>query len=224
MILEVLTVIIAAYLIGSVPFGYLIVKLTSGDDIRQLHSGRTGGTNTMRSAGFGAGLLTAAMDILTAAGTVVLAQQFPAFENPWLLIIVPLIVIVGNNHSIFLISRDQDGKMQFGGGAGGAVCTGGAIGLWWPSGIIIILVGILVFFFIGYASVTTMWIALGATLIFAYRASALDAPWAYAAYGMIAEGMLLLSLRPNIKRLIKGTERLHGFRARQMNKQANQSS
>ena len=122
------------------------------------------------------------------------------------------------------MSRDKNGKLEFGGGAGGAVCVGGAIGLWWPSGIIIIVIGALVFYYIGYASVTTMWIAVGATLIFAFRAIAFDAPWAYSIYGLIAEGLLLISLRPNIKRLIAGTERLHGYRAKQMKNQTNYSS
>lgn len=221
--LQIVTVLLAAYLLGSIPFGYLIVKLISGEDIRQIHSGRTGGTNTMRAAGFGAGLLTAVLDILSGAGSVAIARQFSAFQDPWLLILVPLMVIVGNNYSIYLVNR-ENGKIQFGGGAGGAVCLGGALGLWWPAGIIIILIGIPIFYFIGYASVGTMWIALGATLTFAYRAIAFDAPWAYAAFGLIAEGLLMISLRPNIKRLIEGTERLHGYRAKKMGNQTNYSS
>jgi len=222
--LQIITVLLAAYLIGSIPFGYIILKLISGEDIRNIESGRTGGTNTMRAAGFGAGFLTVVLDVLTSAGSVVAAKQFSAFQDPWLLILVPLMVIVGNNYSIYLVKRDKNGKIQFGGGAGGAVCVGSAIGLWWPSGIIIVLVGILVFYFIGYASVLTMWIALGATLIFAYRAIFFDAPWAFAAFGLIAEGLLLISLRPNIKRLIEGTERLHGYRAKQIGNQTNYSS
>jgi glycerol-3-phosphate acyltransferase PlsY len=47
--------LILSYLIGSIPFGLLIVKLVSGKDIRKVESGRTGGTNAMRAAGWGAG-------------------------------------------------------------------------------------------------------------------------------------------------------------------------
>ena len=57
-------IILLAYLFGSIPFGLLIVKLKTGKDIRKVESGRTGGTNAMRAAGFWAGVATAALDIL----------------------------------------------------------------------------------------------------------------------------------------------------------------
>ena len=67
-------VILLAYVIGSIPFGWLIVKLKTGQDIRVIESGRTGGTNAMRAAGFWAGLLTAIMDILKGATAVWIAK------------------------------------------------------------------------------------------------------------------------------------------------------
>jgi glycerol-3-phosphate acyltransferase PlsY len=51
-------------------------------------------------------------------------------------------------------------------------------------------------------------------MIFAVRARQGHSPWEYALYGIICELLLLLALRPNIERLIKGTERLVGFRSR----------
>ena len=66
--------VIAGYIIGSIPFGLLIVKIKTGKDIREVESGRTGGTNAVRAAGFGAGLLTAILDILKGASAVWLAQ------------------------------------------------------------------------------------------------------------------------------------------------------
>ena len=115
-----------------------------------------------------------------------------------------------------MLSKAATGKIKFGGGAGGAACLGGSLGLWWPSSIVVLIVGILIFYFIGYASVTTMSIALSSTFIFALRAVNIEASWAYAVYGLIAEILLLISLRPNIQRLKQGTERLHGFRARKL--------
>lgn len=50
-ILSSIGVLILAYLIGSIPFGLIIVKLSTGKDIRTVESGRTGGTNAMRAAG-----------------------------------------------------------------------------------------------------------------------------------------------------------------------------
>jgi len=210
--LDMIGMFLLAYLIGAIPFGYIIVKLISGKDIRTIQSGRTGGTNTMRAAGFWAGLFTALLDIFKGAIAVVLARNVPEFHEPWLLIVIPLLVIVGHNYSIFMISKTAHGKVKFGGGAGGAACLGGSLGLWWPSSIIVLIIGILIFYFIGYASVTTMSIALTSTFVFTLRALNLDAHWAYAVYGVVAEILLVISLRPNIQRLREGKERLHGFR------------
>jgi glycerol-3-phosphate acyltransferase PlsY len=56
--------------------GLLVVRLLSGKDIRTIESGRTGGTNVMRAAGFTAGLITAITDILKATLTVWLVRWF----------------------------------------------------------------------------------------------------------------------------------------------------
>ncbi|NPV57774.1 MAG: acyl-phosphate glycerol 3-phosphate acyltransferase, partial [Anaerolineae bacterium] len=62
--LLVFVIALAAYLIGSIPFGWVFVKLINGRDVRFFASGRTGGTNAMRAAGPVAGILTGLMDIL----------------------------------------------------------------------------------------------------------------------------------------------------------------
>jgi glycerol-3-phosphate acyltransferase PlsY len=205
---------ILSYLIGAIPFGFILVKLTKGLDIRTVQSGRTGGTNTMRAAGFWAGLSTAILDIAKGAFVVWLASQFDEFTNPWLLVIVPIFAILGHNYSIYLISRTPEKKLKIAGGAGGAVCLGGSIGLWWPSGIIIFLIAVLIFYFVGYASMTTLSIAFVSTVVFAIRAIISASPWAFASYGLFALILLIFALIPNIQSLLKGTERLHGFRAR----------
>ena len=69
-----LVALFISYVIGSIPFGLLIVKLSTGKDIRHVESGRTGGTNAMRAAGFWAGLGTAVMDIIKSASTVWLTR------------------------------------------------------------------------------------------------------------------------------------------------------
>ena len=52
-----------AYLLGSIPFGYLLVKWTSGADVRASGSGNTGATNVLRTAGRGVGAATLILDI-----------------------------------------------------------------------------------------------------------------------------------------------------------------
>src|SRR5512138_3966287 len=124
-------IVVAGYVIGSIPFGLLIVKSKTGKDIRTVESGRTGGTNAVRAAGFGAGLLTAILDVLKGASSVWLAQILLPV-NFHFHILAPLAAILGHNYSLFLIRRDEHGKLRFSGGAGGAPTLGGAAGLWFP--------------------------------------------------------------------------------------------
>jgi glycerol-3-phosphate acyltransferase PlsY len=211
-----LAALLIAYLLGSIPFGWLIVKVTTGRDIRQIESGRTGGTNVMRAAGLLAGLLTGILDVLKGAASVWIARElvpadFPLFR--WVEVAAPLLAILGHNYSIYLIEwRRATGKWHLRGGAGGATCLGGAIGLWPATGWIILPLGLLVYVVIGYASVTTMSVALFATIIFAIQAAREALPWQYIVYGLVAELLLVWALRPNLERLRQGNERLHGLR------------
>jgi acyl phosphate:glycerol-3-phosphate acyltransferase len=201
-------VILLAYLLGSVPFGLLIVKLKTGKDVRNVESGRTGGTNAMRAAGFWAGFGTAMLDILKGAGAVWLATWITPHHH-WVHVVAPIAAILGHNYSIFLPVRDENGKwVGLGGGAGGAPSVGGAMGLWPGSILIILPLGMLTFFSLGIASVTTMAVAFFAIIIFAVRAIFFDGPWLDVLYGVGAEILLVWALRPNLKKLFEGNERV----------------
>jgi glycerol-3-phosphate acyltransferase PlsY len=67
-------VVTIAYLLGSIPFGYLIVRATQGADIRETGSGGTGATNVSRRAGKAAGIFTLILDALKGAAAVVIAS------------------------------------------------------------------------------------------------------------------------------------------------------
>jgi glycerol-3-phosphate acyltransferase PlsY len=206
--------LIISYLIGSLPVGLYIVKFVSGKDIRFIQSGRTGGTNAMRAAGFWAGFATATLDILKGIASVWIAQAVIP-DNHWLTILSPVAAIIGHNYSIFLIEKNNNGKIRLRGGAGGAPAAGGATALWPPTLLFIIPVGAFFLFGVGYASLTTISIPLIAIIVFSIRAYLGLSPWTYVLYGVFAEMILIWSLRPNIKRLIDGTERLVGWRAKQ---------
>ncbi|RPH71086.1 glycerol-3-phosphate acyltransferase [bacterium] len=209
--------LIGSYLLGSLPFGLLIVKLSTGKDLRDVESGRTGGTNAMRAAGFLVGLLTATLDMLKGAAAVLLVRNLlPGLV--WVEVAAPLAAIMGHNYSIFLIEKLSGGKLHLGGGAGGAPCVGGAFGLWPPSLFITLPLLGAVWYGVGYASVATMSAALAAIVIFAIRASLGLSPWVYILYGVFAELILLWALRPNLRRLAAGNERLVGWRARRRDK------
>jgi glycerol-3-phosphate acyltransferase PlsY len=205
-LIETVTVVLG-YIIGSIPFGMLIVKLKTGKDIREVESGRTGGTNAVRAAGFGAGLLTAILDIMKGASAVWLARTVSP-DNNLLHVLAPVAAILGHNYSIFLFRRDAGGKLRFHGGAGGAPAIGGAMGLWLPMFPIVFGAGALVWFTVGIASVTTMAIGLIVIVVFSIRAyfgyqNPIDI-----LYGVLALLLLIWALRPNIKKLISGNERI----------------
>jgi glycerol-3-phosphate acyltransferase PlsY len=209
------------YLLGSIPNGLIIVKLTTGKDVRNIESGRTGGTNVMRAAGFWAGLATALLDMAKAALAVQLARWvFPG--NHWLEIAAPIMAILGHNYSIFLASRDEDGKLHLHGGAGGAACVGGSLGLWPPSVLFILPMGLFFLFIVGYASLATISVALFSTLLFTYRAAVGPSPWVYAVFGVIASLLLTWELRDNIRRLLAGKERIVGLRAQRRGMKSNE--
>lgn len=222
-ILTVLAVLLISYLLGAVPFGWVIVKLTTGRDVRQVESGRTGGTNAWRAAGLLAGFFTAVLDVLKGAATVWLVRWWVPADLAWfhwVEVAAPLLAITGHNYSIYLIERHEiTGKVRLRGGAGGAPCLGGAIGLWGPAGLIILPLGVLSYFTIGYASVTTMSIAFFAAVIFAIKATLGQLPWEYIVYGIVGEILLVWALRPNLVRLKEGTERMHGLRVWLKNRQ-----
>ena len=202
--------VLIGYLIGSIPFGLLIVKIKTGKDIRQVESGRTGGTNAVRAAGFGAGLLTAILDILKGACSVWLAEVMVP-EMHLFHILAPIAAILGHNYSLFLIDRDASGRMRFHGGAGGAAALGGAMGLWPWMFPIVFGAGALIWFTLGIASVTTMTIGIVVIIIFSIRiALGFQEPidiW----YGIAAELLLIWALRPNIRKLFAGQERVVKF-------------
>jgi glycerol-3-phosphate acyltransferase PlsY len=206
---------VMGYLMGSIPNGMLMVRLTTGKDIRQIGSGRTGGTNAMRAGGSLAGVATGVLDVLKSFLAVEISQAIlPGYF--WLDILVGLAAILGHNYSIFSIDWKETrfGKIPiFHGGAGGAPTLGGAVAFWFPSLFIILPVGLLVFLFVGYASVTTLVSGLTVIILFSIRAAlGYSSKW-YVVFGLVSLGLMAWSLRPNIDRLIHGTERVVGLRA-----------
>jgi glycerol-3-phosphate acyltransferase PlsY len=203
--------VVAAYLLGSIPTGLVLVRLSTGKDLRHEHSGRTGGTNAARAAGAWAGIGTMIGDGLKAAGAVWLAHALTAGQ-PLIEAIAGVMAVLGHNYSLFMIER-REGKLRFRGGAGGAPTVGAAIGLWGPSALFMIPTGIGVLLLIGYASVATISVGVAATVVFLVRAAQGSGPWGYVLFGPVVVVLLLLALRPNLARLRQGTERIVGLRA-----------
>jgi acyl phosphate:glycerol-3-phosphate acyltransferase len=211
MVLMSLASLVAGYLLGSIPIGPLLVRLSTGKDLLREHSGRTGATNAGRAAGAWVGAATMFGDGLKAAVAVWLARALTGGQ-PWMEAAAGLAAVFGHNYSLFLVER-RDGELRFRGGAGGAPTIGAAIGMWAPSALVTIPTGVGVLLLLGYASVATISGAVAATVVFLVRALLGFGPWAHAAFGLAAVITLLWALRPNLVRLRDGTERLVGLRA-----------
>jgi glycerol-3-phosphate acyltransferase PlsY len=201
----------AGYLLGSIPTGVLLVRLSTGKDLRLEHSGRTGGTNAARTAGAWAGIGTAIGDGLKATGAVLLARALTGGQ-PWVEAATGIAAVLGHNYSLFLAER-RDGRIRLRGGAGGAPTVGAAIGLWAPSALFMIPTGVGVLLLIGYASVATISVGVAATVVFLARAAVGAGPWGYVLFGPVVVLLLLVALKPNLERLHLGTERVVGLRA-----------
>ena len=206
-------ILLGSYLVGAIPFGLIYVHIKTGQDVRQVESGRTGGTNAMRAAGFWAGAATAVSDFLKAALAAWVARWLMP-DAYWIHVLAPIAAVIGHNYSIYLAKRDDKGHLRFHGGAGGAPSAGGAFGLWAPSLLFILPIAMFILFVVGYASVATISVGLVTLLIFIYRAWIGVSPWEYVLYGVFVEGLLIWALRPNIRRLFSGTERRVGLFAK----------
>lgn len=204
--------VLLSYLAGSIPFGLIVVRIAVKKDVREIGSGRTGGTNVMRAAGWFAGAITAFLDVMKTVASGWIATWL-APGNHWVMVFSTLASVVGTIHSIFLAHRDENGKWRLPGGAGGAATLGTAIALWPPSLYIILPIGALLYLIVGYASVTSLSAALLSLIIFGYRAVVGEGPWQYVIYGIGVLGLVFYALRPNIKRLRAGNERAVGLRA-----------
>jgi acyl phosphate:glycerol-3-phosphate acyltransferase len=99
--------LLAAYLIGAIPFGYLIVKAKTGQDVRSSGSGNIGATNVLRTTGRTAGIVTLILDIVKGFVAVWLVAYFTASDPLWTSA-AALAVMAGHAFPVFL--RFQGGK------------------------------------------------------------------------------------------------------------------
>lgn len=102
-----LLVVVGAYLIGSIPFGYVLVQIKTGADVRTLGSGNIGATNVLRTTGRLLGILTLLLDIAKGALAVWIADKLTGASVLWMSI-AAVAVIAGHAFPIFL--RFRGGK------------------------------------------------------------------------------------------------------------------
>jgi len=194
-ILELLIVLVVAYLIGSIPTGYLIVKAKTGQDIRNVGSGSTGATNVKRVLGKKWFFIVMLLDAFKGALPVVLAKLFATVGISLGLapVIAAIAVIIGHSKPIFL---------NFHGGKSVASGVGTILALNWIAGLCIAGIWGVITYTTKYVSVGSI-IALALSPFIMYM---LNAPIGYVIYCAIGAIYIIYLHRENIKRLIQGCE------------------
>jgi len=188
--------IVCSYLLGSIPFGYLIFYFSEGKDIRTMGSGNIGATNVLRSKGKLAGLATLALDILKGALPIVYGRIH--FDLPWLVLLGGLAVLLGHVFPVFL---------KFRGGKGVGSLVGVFLVFYYPALLVFLLFFFLTLWLTRYVSLGSL---LGTTgLFFCILFTQVEAA------ALVALAMLLLVVfrhRANIGRLLAGNENKFSFR------------
>lgn len=105
--MTLIIIVIVAYLIGSIPFGYLIVRGKIGADIRETGSGGTGATNVSRRAGKAAGVVTLVLDALKGSAAIFIAKMVTGSD--WLIAAAAIAVLVGHIFPVWLMFRGGKG-------------------------------------------------------------------------------------------------------------------
>ena len=143
MIKEIL-LIISAYAIGSIPFGYIITRLSADKNILKIGWGKTSSSNVMKNVGIWQGLLTFSLDVIKGFMAVWLAKYFGA--SIAIQVICGIMAVAGHNWSIFL---------RFSGGRGLAALVGALFAIS-PTALIITLIPCVIFTIIWTASIGTL--------------------------------------------------------------------
>jgi glycerol-3-phosphate acyltransferase PlsY len=195
--------IVAAYLLGSLPTGYLVAKAIKGIDIRQHGSGGTGATNVLRTVGKGAAIAVLLIDLLKGLLAVLLvALVWPqvtaltaldALWQPWVAVGAGLMALVGHSKSVWI---------NFTGGKSVASGLGVLIGLAWP-----VALGAAIAFGLALAlsrivSLSSIVAAIAAGILMVVTGE----PLPYAVLGALGAFYVILRHRSNIDRLLAGTE------------------
>lgn len=188
---------LGAYLIGSIPFGYLIVRITGRGDIRYQGSGNIGATNVAREAGPLPGVLTLLLDAAKGYLAVWLASHFTG-GNPRIMILAAVMAMIGHSFPVWL---------GFKGGRGVATGVGVFLPISWHAVVGAVVIWILVVAFWRYVSLASISAAAALPLlVYLLYAPGLAPPVAVSVGTSLAMVLVIVRHRDNIIRLLKGTE------------------
>ena len=200
--IELIVAVVAGYVLGAIPTGYLLGRWLAGVDLRTHGSGSTGATNTMRVLGARGFAATLLLDVAKAAAAILLARALGAGDVGACL--AAIAAIVGHNWSVFI---------GFSGGRGVACAFGAMLLLYWPGALVgLVAAAVLIYAtrYVSLGSIAGTILGLIATLI-AVGQGALPQP--VALFALATALIVVVQHRGNIGRLLAGTERKIGQRA-----------
>jgi glycerol-3-phosphate acyltransferase PlsY len=187
-----------AYLLGSIPFGYVLVRIFRHEDIREQGSGNIGATNVARSGAKGLGLATLLLDLGKAYVAVMIARHL-GDGNYDLQVAAAVAAILGHVFPVWL---------GFRGGKGVASALGVFLALNWPSAAAILLVFAVIFALTRYVSLASV-IAAATFPLFGFHFVAQHTPMVVFGFLFIPV-LIIVKHHGNIRRLIDGTESCFG--------------
>jgi len=203
--LEYIGVIILCYLIGAIPFGVIVGKITRGIDVRQYGSGSMGMTNVLRIVGARAGAIVFAADIGKGAGAAALAGLLltsPAAE--WGQVAGGAAAIVGHCWPVYV---------RFRGGRGINTGFGAILLMAWPVALFILAAFLITLILFRYVSLSSIAASLTVLVAFIPLVALDEEPFAYLVFGLVAVPIVIFRHRGNIQRLLTGREPKIGKKA-----------
>ena len=186
--MELFIISFVSYLIGSIPFGFLLTKIFLNKDIRNIGSGNIGATNALRTGNKKIGFSTLILDILKAAITII----FVKFNYSEFIFISSLCVFLGHVFPIWL---------KFKGGKGVATYVGILFSINLTYGLIFITIWLIVFFIFKYSSLSSIIASLSIPLYLFTFLNNLNL-----FFSLIMLILIFFTHRENIKRLINKEE------------------
>ncbi|MEO6815186.1 MAG: glycerol-3-phosphate 1-O-acyltransferase PlsY [Edaphobacter sp.] len=187
-----------AYLLGSIPFGYVLVKIFRKQDIRASGSGNIGATNVARSGAKGLAIATLLLDLGKAFIAVKIAQHIlPGSYD--LAVTAAVAAILGHVFPVWL---------RFHGGKGVASALGVFLALSWPSALSTLAVFVLIFALTRYVSLASV-VAAAAFPVFGFHFVHFRTPIVIAGFLFIPL-LIIVKHHQNIRRLLSGTENRFG--------------
>tara|TARA_E500000331_G_scaffold312793_1_gene320997 strand:- start:845 stop:1474 length:630 start_codon:yes stop_codon:yes gene_type:complete len=205
---EIFTLIITSlfcYLIGSISFGRILSKLTTGVDITKVGSGNTGATNVLRSSGPALGLIVLILDMAKSIIPVAVLNQINYFDSNGSIQFFALLFIIGHCYPIY---------NKFRGGKGVATGIGPLVIIFFPSSLVALIVFIITILFTKYVSAGSILGCLFAliSMIFFNLSGSYNSTYYDLIYLLPAITIIIYKHSENISRLINNNENKLSFK------------